>query len=131
MGWLISGNRCSFIAGCIDFVLDYQGNQICIECDSTSFHSIPVNNTCQCLDNKTLFGDTCVLSIPGCISYNITGDYLCLFCSIVAYYSGLPDPEGNCTCKAGYQVVNGVCAEICGDGVVINSSSLACDDGNG
>ena len=78
----------------------------------------------------TLFDNKCVTIVEGCIAYDYTADVYCLFCNVSVFYSLFPDNQGQCFCKTGYKVIDGSCIEICGDGLLMNTSSSACDDGN-
>ena len=52
-----------------------------------------------------------------------------MFCNVSLKYK-FSAVNGSCVCIDHYTPVNGVCTEICGDGLKFNSSSYACDDGN-
>ena len=86
---------------------------------------------CDCQEGLTLFDRRCVITVKGCIVYDDTDDESCIFCNIRELYSLVPDYQGQCSCKISYQLINGSCTEICGDGLLMNTtSSSLCDDGN-
>ena len=56
------------------------------------------------------------------------GNFICKFCNITS--KNTVNSSGQCSCKPHYESVNGVCVDLCGDGYLLNTSSMACDDGN-
>ena len=79
-----------------------------------------------------MFDGECVPTINGCLSYwsASDGSHPCLFCNVMALFSGLPNSEGHCSCRQSYNLVNNKCIDVCGDGLLEISHSSECDDGN-
>ena len=131
MGTLLNG-KCSLIPGCIDFIQNQDNSQTCLACNQTTFTLNVEKGVCECLSGTILFAGACVPTVEGCIAYGVAADGSrpCIFCNISQLYSGLPNSQGQCSCRKGYESVNGTCAEVCGDGLKMDSLSKYCDDGN-
>ena len=121
---------CNVITGCIQPVFDSQGNQVCLSCNLSSFHALPVNNQCQCLIG-TLVNGICS-TLAGCITPVIqnNGAQTCYFCKVLDNFQGQPASNGSCICKNYYELVGSRCEEICGDGRLFSINTSTCDDGN-
>lgn len=69
----------------------------------------------------------------GCIAPRVysNGTIYCSFCNLTLNLGGFPDENGLCVCKDKYEMKDGVCVDICGDGFLMDKPhSDACDDGN-
>lgn len=54
----------------------------------------------------------------------------CQSCDGKAFFDSEPDQSGLCVCQDKYEMKNGACSEICGDGFLVTNSTTNCDDGN-
>ena len=100
-------------------------------CDERYFTLNVEKGVCDCFEGTTLFDKQCVPTINGCIAYtSVSGSNGCLFCNISARFLGPPTSDGRCECSAGFGLVNGLCVDVCGDGLIVNPSDAVCDDGN-
>jgi cysteine-rich repeat protein len=129
MGDYIGGD-CITIFGCIQILYDATGHQLCQACDSATFKTQPINNSCACLVGH-LLGELCV-DVDYCVAAaNSSGTIECLYCDSSLKRGPMPDASGQCTCQDHYvESPSGVCLEVCGDGMLFNTSNQACDDGN-
>lgn len=85
---------------CLASCLTCSSSSACASCNSTLNRQLnATSGLCSCASGYTL---------------NITSD--------TCYSTGPPT-----TCQTGYSLVNGICQEICGDGLLFE---LECDDGN-
>ena len=84
-----------------------------------------INNTCKC-QTGWLAGNYCTI-VFGCITVISTSVGLqCKQCNISAHLN-LDTKDYQCKCTTGFQINNGVCIDICGDGLIYTNQ---CDDGN-
>jgi len=57
----------------------------------------------------------------------INNSYVCLSCNITINFQYDPNTR-SCICQTEYLFKNGLCVEVCGDGII--TSTEVCDDGN-
>lgn len=119
---------CTIIKGCIEVVPFSTADgikSICIACDDKYYTYEPINKTCLCKVGFSA-GDYCS-DITGCIStYKVNGSVTCIFCDSKKNFR-LDIITRHCVCIDGFSIINAVCTDICGDGIV---HKAACDDGN-
>lgn len=121
---------CNTIHGCINPVILPDGIKSCNACNSTYFLSQPVNGKCICRSG-TLINGICNTAV-GCITPFLRSDgtIACAACNASSMFTLSPVNPSECTCKNGYELVEGICVEICGDGLFLSSGKHECDDGN-
>ena len=97
---------------------------MCVQCDGVEFELTSLGH-CDCIQGH-LVGQYCT-DVYGCTSTEkINNITFCSYCNFSLHLS-LDPITRQCLCLAGYQLQNGVCSDICGDGVLLEAE---CDDGN-
>ncbi len=106
------------------------GEEYCLACEIPTFEPTPVNGVCKCQTGDLING-VCN-TIEGCLAPQTApdGSVSCLFCDITVKMKSTPDSNGNCVCEDKYELQNGICVDICGDGFLMTASGSTCDDGN-
>ena len=127
--WQGQCQKCNNCDGCVSFTLNIYGSLVCSSCNTIQFNPVPVNNVCVCRSGKLQNG-VCTTDL-GCVSATInSGIVSCIFCNSAKNYQITPI-NGVCQCMPHYALNQfSICADLCGDGVVMINKYLYCDDGN-
>jgi cysteine-rich repeat protein len=125
----VYSNRTSLCKLCslaITNCVNCNDSNICTLCLPGSF---VFNNVCVC--NAGRFQNGLCTTDFGCVStYMNNGFVSCLFCNSATDYQIVP-VDGVCRCLPQYALnQQSICADLCGDGVVMINQHLYCDDGN-
>jgi len=116
IGNLVPGG-CTTVVGCTQVLQVYtptlQG--VCIDCNSSEFIYNFVQKKYDCKIGQ-LVGLHCT-TIVGCLNTKKINNSIvaCTHCNSSLNYQLY---NNTCVCAQGYELVNGICEEICGDGLV-------------
>ena len=124
IGNLVTGG-CTTVVGCIQVIQVYSPmpQAICTACNSTEFVFNFAMKKCDCIVGQ-LVGKYCT-TVGGCLNTNkINNTVVCTRCNSSLNYQL---QNNTCVCNQGFQMVNGICEDICGDGL---PNVYECDDGN-